>query len=73
MSAQRLYHNMPYSVVAFVVLVPIAAVWVFLIGGAEVRFYVADPTFSALLNAALRLLEKELPQDAILELAKVVV
>ncbi|WP_438959198.1 hypothetical protein [Nereida sp.] len=37
MSAQRLYHNMPYSVVAFVALVPVAAVWVFLIGGGILR------------------------------------
>ena len=37
MSAQRLYHNMPYSVVAFVALVPVSAVWVFLIGGGILR------------------------------------
>ena len=39
MSEQRLYHNMPYSVVTFAALLPVAAVWVFLVGGTLVRLF----------------------------------
>ena len=39
MSEQRLYHNMPYSVVTFAELVPVAAFWVLLVGGALVRLF----------------------------------